>query len=91
MPSGFDSAWCRVGPVRATPNEAVPLLAWAGSVTRPGSNFRSADRSAPRAGTSVLSPDGNTYHHPGARYRPQLPSAAPMCWPAPNPGKGPQW
>ena len=30
MPSGFDSAWCRVSPVRATPNEAVPLPAWAG-------------------------------------------------------------
>ena len=25
MPSGFDSAWCRVSPAWATPNEAVPL------------------------------------------------------------------
>ena len=24
MPCGFDSAWCRVGSARATPNEAVP-------------------------------------------------------------------
>jgi len=30
MPSGFDSARCRVSPPRATPNEAVPLPAWAG-------------------------------------------------------------
>ena len=59
MPCGFDSAWCRVGSARATPNEAVPLPAWAGWVTRPGSNSRSADRSAPRAGKSALSPDGD--------------------------------
>ena len=59
MPSGFDSAWCRVGSARVTPNEAVPLPAWAGWVTRPGSNSRSADRSAPRAGKSALSPDGD--------------------------------
>jgi hypothetical protein len=30
MPFGSDSAWCRVSLARATPNEAVPLLAWAG-------------------------------------------------------------
>ena len=44
MPSGVDSAWCRVRPARATPNEAVPLPTWAGKVARPGSTSRSADR-----------------------------------------------
>jgi hypothetical protein len=88
MPSGFDSAWCRVSPASATPNEAVPLPAWAGWVTRPGSNSRSAARSAPRAGKSALSPDGDIITIPvyvlALNYQ-----CRPISWPAPKPGKGP--
>jgi hypothetical protein len=88
MPSGFDPAWCRVSPASATPNEAVPLPAWAGWVTRPGSNSRSAARSAPRAGKSALSPDGDIITIPvsvlALNY--QVPPDFLACA---KPGKGP--
>ena len=89
MPSGVDSAWCRIRSARATPNEAVPLPAWAGYVTRPGLRIlcRQIDRHS--GGQIRPFPNRDAYHPRLICARNQLPSAAPMSLPAPNPAMAP--
>ena len=90
MPSGFDSAWCRLSPVRVTPNEAVPLPAWAGQVTRPGS-LPSGQIDRHPGGQICSIPDGGHLQLSLACPRSKLPNAVPMSRPAPNPVTAVAW
>ena len=74
MPSAIDSGWCQVSPARATPNEAVPLPAWAASVTVqaqiPGRQIHCT-----RVGRSAPIPNGHPSPAPErVRAYPRLPS-----------------
>jgi hypothetical protein len=89
MRSGFDAAWCRVSPALATPNEAVPLPAWTGLVTRQGSNSGRQIYWHP-GGQICPIPAWDIYHHLRTLpRRPQYP-VPPRCVLArAKPGKGP--
>ena len=89
MPSGFDSAWCRVSPAPAMPNKAVPLPAWAGYVTRPGLRIlcRQIDRHS--GGQIGPFPKRDAYHPRADLFPQSITQCRPDVFACAKPGNGP--